>query len=101
MLAIVMQINQKSKKLDWFNLTEEELKGYSFQSHMLLTNIDLPKDTAICCDINCKNPQHGIELCLLYDNIVESLLTSSRSLHKTKMYNSKASLEGIRKSVSC
>lgn len=70
-------------------MTEEELKGYCFQSHMLLSNIDLPKDTAISCDINCKNLQHSIELCLLYDNIVESLLTSSRSLHKTKMYNSK------------
>lgn len=84
-----MSNNMQVGKLDWSNLTEEELKVYCFQSDMLLRNIDLPKDAAICCDINCKNPQHGIELCFLYDNIVESLLTSGRSLHKTKMYNSK------------
>lgn len=83
-----MNNNMQVGKLDWFNLTEEKLKGYCFQSDML-SNIDLPKDAAICCDINCKNPQHGIELCLFYDNIVEYLLTSSRSLHNTKMYNSK------------
>ena len=41
--------------------------------------------------INCKNVQHGLELCSLYDSIVESLLTSSKPLcrHKTAVYKGK------------
>lgn len=48
----------------------------------LLSNIELPRDAAAYCDINCKNPQHGLELCSLYDNIMKSLLVSSRLLYK-------------------
>lgn len=55
----------------------------------LLSNSDLPKDVSACCDINCKNPQHGFELCSLHDSIVESVLASSRPLYKTKMYKAK------------
>ncbi len=51
-----MNNNMQVGKLDWSNLTEEELKVYCFQSDTLWSNINLPKDAAICCDINCKNP---------------------------------------------
>ena len=70
-------------KIDWSNLTKEDLKEYYIQSDILLSNIELPKYSTACCDINCKNPQHGIELCSLYENIVKSLLVSSRPLYKT------------------
>ena len=70
-------------KIDWSNLSEDDLKEYYFRTDILLSNIELPKYSIACHDINCKNPQHGIELCSMYDNIVKALLASSRPLYKT------------------
>lgn len=59
-------------KIDWSNLSEVDLMAYLAQSDNLLGKIELPKEAAACSDINCKNPQHGVELCSLYENVVES-----------------------------
>lgn len=77
-LPTLLSVNKDTRvrKIDWSNLSVEDLK-YCIQSDTLLSNINLPIDAAACGDINCKNPQHGIELCSLNDNIVESLLASS------------------------
>lgn len=48
-----MRLGSKiQSKIDWSNLTEEDLKVYFVQSETLLSNIDLPKDAAACCDVN-------------------------------------------------
>jgi len=77
--AFVPVDNMCMGKIDWSNLNEEDLKEYYIQSDILLNNIVLPKVSMACSD-NCKDPQHGIELCTLYENIVKSLLVSSKPL---------------------
>ena len=81
--------NMRVGKIDWSNQSEDDLKEYCAQSDTLLSNIELPKDAFTCCNINCKSPQHGIELCSLYDSIVKSLLVSSRPLRKTSLRKAK------------
>ena len=83
--------NISAGKLDWSNLTQENLKEYISRTDTLLGCIELPKDATVCCDMNCKNPQHSTELCFMYDSIVESLLISSRPFykHKSNVYHAK------------
>ena len=41
-------------EIDWSNLTEEDLVKYYVQPDILMCNINLLKDAAVCCDINCE-----------------------------------------------
>lgn len=72
-------------KIAWPNLSEKDLFDYCDQSNTMLGNIYLPRDAISCLDINCKNPQHSIELCAMYENVVKSLFASSRPLYKTRI----------------
>lgn len=64
-------------KLDWSNVTKNDLDVYLAQTDTLLSNTDFPKNAIACSDINCKDPLHGLELCNLYESIV-------KFLHKAK-----------------
>ena len=80
-----------SGRLDWSNLTKEDLNRYFIETENLLSNIELPIDALLCFNMNCKNPNHSIKLCGMYDNIVAALNASSKSLskHKNKACNIK------------
>jgi len=81
MLTTVVN-NLNPGKLDWSKLTMEDLQKYYARTDGLLGNIALPKDAMSCRDINCKNLQHGKDLCGLYDSIVETLNIASRHFYK-------------------
>ena len=63
------------------------ITNYSNRSDTMFSNIYVSRDTISCHDINCKNPQHGTDLCDMYEHIVKSLLASSGSLCKTSSHS--------------
>ena len=78
-------------KIDWTKLSSTDLNKYVSDIDALLCNIQVPRDALWCRYMNCKDDQHGKQLCSLYEAIVQSLKNSSRSLykHRTKVCNAK------------
>lgn len=63
-------------KLDWPNLTKEEINRYSTATDKLLNNIELPRDALLCY----KNSHHCFELCVMYKSFYK---------YKNKVHNIK------------
>ena len=72
-------------RVNWANVSKDDVYKYLCHTDQLLGNIVLPKDAILCRDINCKNVEHSKLLCSLYDCIVESINVSSKSLIKKKL----------------
>ncbi|XP_027883670.1 uncharacterized protein LOC114150994 [Xiphophorus couchianus] len=87
--VLPVDYNISTGKIAWDNLTEKDLSDYCYQTNDMFSNTYLPKGAISCRDMNCKDPQHGIELCTLYENVVKSLLISSKPLHKTILHSTK------------
>lgn len=81
---IPVEVSAKSEKLDWSNLTSEDIYAYHQRTHMYLGQTVIPKDAILCRDINCMNQEHCFQLCSLYNEIVDALIKSGRPMSKCR-----------------
>ena len=77
-------VPQQCHKLDWANLTENELQQYKTLTDIHLNNIDLPVDAITCRNINCNDGGHSNDLSNMYDIIVNCLIMGSNPLKRKK-----------------
>lgn len=66
-----------SDKLNWANLSNKDIDSYSVLPDNLLNQVVLPRVT--CLNMNCTDPQHAVDLCDSYDNIIKALHASAGS----------------------
>ena len=73
-----------SGRLNWDKLCREDIERYANSTERLLNSIELPREALTCLNINCTDIHHATELCVMYDDIVKALDSSSKPLCKNK-----------------
>ena len=73
-----------SVKLNWANLSKEDIDRYTGLTDSLLNHVVLPRDAIMCLNMNCADTQHAADICDLYDNITKVLNASARSFGSHK-----------------
>ena len=69
-------------KLDWSKLQQADINNYCTQTDILLQDINVPTEAAVCRNIHCKNDSHVKGITKFYDNIVECLKVAGEPLKK-------------------
>ena len=69
----------KSVKLNWANLSKEDIDRYTGLTDSLLNHVVLPRDAIMCLNMNCADTQHAADFCDLYDNVTKVLNACARS----------------------
>lgn len=72
------------EKLDWSALTKEDILDYYAQTDKFLSNINLSRDAILCSDVNCKNVEHGKDLCSMCNDIIGAVYEGSEPYYKQK-----------------
>ncbi len=75
-------------KLDWARMSEKDLWHYKSLTDKGLSNVDIPS-AILCDDINCKDQNHSKGLCIMYEKIVNCLISSGKRFcnNRCKQHN--------------
>ena len=74
--SVTNEVNECSARINWSSLSQTDLEQYCNLTDEKLTNIKPLAEPFACSDLLCKNEAHVTHLENIYNEIVESLVTS-------------------------
>ena len=81
------ETNDVSPKVNWINIKDSEIQRYCNNTDEILSNIELPIEALSCNNLKCKNNEHRHHLSKFYNNIINSLMKSSKHLYNNRSEN--------------
>ena len=83
------QTNSIHSKINWNNLSQNNLATYTESSEYFLSRVKIPQNTVLCKSGKCTDKSHLDGINILYNDIIYALQQSSKVLLKSRNMDSK------------
>ena len=81
------ETNSCNAKLKWDSLKPTDLEKYCNVTDVMLSELEIDRETHLCTDLMCKNQEHKTNTINMYEGTVNALIKGSESVFKAKGKN--------------